>query len=80
MKCEQYWNEKLEDPYDAGRGITVTTTGYRTLADYEARDITVQCVSSLLSKIQQLHECSNRLVTICISYNVRIMCIKCETQ
>ena len=45
-KCEPYWNEKLQDPFDAGRNITVTTTGHRTLADYEVRDFTVQCVSS----------------------------------
>ena len=47
-KCEPYWNEKLQDPFDAGRNITVTTTGHRTLADYEVRDFTVQCVSSKL--------------------------------
>ena len=35
----------MDEPYDAGRNITVTTTGYRTLADYEVRDLTVQCVS-----------------------------------
>ena len=44
-KCEKYWNDDLEKPYDAGRGFSAVTTGYRTFADYEVRDITVRNVS-----------------------------------
>ena len=50
-KCEQYWNEQLDKPYDAGRGFTVVTTGYRGFADYVVRDMTLTRVS--LSKNMQ---------------------------
>ena len=51
-KCEQYWNEQLDKPYDAGRGFTVVTTGYRGFADYVVRDMTLKRVS--LSENMQL--------------------------
>ena len=50
-KCEQYWNEQLDKPYDAGRSFTVVTTGYRGFADYVVRDMTLMRVS--LSKNMQ---------------------------
>ena len=50
-KCEQYWNEQLDKAYDAGRGFTVVTTGYRGFADYVVRDMTLTRVS--LSKNMQ---------------------------
>ena len=50
-KCEQYWNEQLDKPYDAGRGFTVVTTGYKGFADYVVRDMTLTRVS--LSKNMQ---------------------------
>ena len=43
-KCEKYWNDDLDKPYDAGRGFSAVTTGYRGFADYEVRDITVRNV------------------------------------
>ena len=50
-KCEQYWSEQLDKPYDAGRGFTVVNTGYRGIADYVVRDMTLKRVS--LSKSMQ---------------------------
>ena len=44
QKCEQYWNNDLDKPYDAGRGFSVVTTGYRSFADYEVRDLTIRKV------------------------------------
>ena len=44
-KCEQYWEDQLDKPYDAGRGFSVVTTGYRGFADYAVRDMTVSNVS-----------------------------------
>ena len=44
-KCEQYWHDQVEKPFDAGRDFTVVTTAYRGFADYDVRDMTVQCVS-----------------------------------
>ena len=43
-KCEKYWNDDLDKPYDAGRGYSAVTTGYRGFADYEIRDVTVRNV------------------------------------
>ena len=43
-KCEKYWNDDLDKPYDAGRGFYAVTTGCRGFADYEVRDITVRNV------------------------------------
>ena len=45
-KCEQYWNDQLHKPYDAGRGFSVVTMGYRGFADYAVRDLTLKSVSS----------------------------------
>ena len=45
-KCEQYWNNQLDKPYEAGRGFTVVTTRYRGFADYAVRDLTLKSVSS----------------------------------
>ena len=45
-KCEQYWNDQLDKPYDAGRGFAVVTNGYRGFADYAVRDLTLRSVSS----------------------------------
>ena len=44
QKCEQYWNNDLNKPYDAGRGFSVVTTGYRGFADYEVRDFVIRNV------------------------------------
>ena len=44
-KCEQYWHDQLDKPYDAGRGFTVVTQGHKGFADYDVRDITLQWVS-----------------------------------
>ena len=44
-KCEQYWHDQVDKPFDAGRDFTVVTTAYRGFADYDVRDMTVQCVS-----------------------------------
>ena len=54
-KCE-YWNEQLDKPYDAGRGFTVVTTGYRGFADYVVRDMTLTRVS-LSKNMQSLKHC-----------------------
>ena len=43
-KCEQYWNDQLDKPYDAG-SFTVVTTGCRGFADYVVRDLTLRSVS-----------------------------------
>ena len=45
-KCEQYWNEDLDKPYNAGRGFTVVTTEYKTFADFAIRDMTIHSVST----------------------------------
>ena len=45
IKCEQYWHDQVDKPFDAGRGFTVVTTAYRGFADYDVRELTVQCVS-----------------------------------
>ena len=62
-KCEQYWNEQLDKPYDSGRGFTVVTTGYRGFADYVVRDMTLKRVSlSIRPGINTYHAimyCSN---------------------
>ena len=44
-KCEQYWHDQVDRPFNAGRDLTVVTTAYRGFADYDVRDLTVQCVS-----------------------------------
>ena len=44
-KCEQYWHDQVDKPFDVGRDFTVVTTAYRGFADYDVRDMTVQCVS-----------------------------------
>ena len=44
-KCEQYWNDQLELPYDAGNGFTVVTTQYKRFADHAVRDFTLKSVS-----------------------------------
>ena len=44
-KCEQYWHDQVDKPFDAGRGFTVVTKIYIGFADYDDREITVQCVS-----------------------------------
>ena len=44
-KCEQYWHDQVDKPFDAGRDFTVVTTAYRGFADYDVRDMTAQCVS-----------------------------------
>ena len=58
-KCEQYWNDDLSKPFNAGRGFTVVTTGCRGFADYVVRDLTVMNVSYmnmdvLLDSLQSL--------------------------
>ena len=45
IKCEQYWHDQVDRPFNAGRDITVVTTAYRGFADYDVRDLTVQSVS-----------------------------------
>ena len=44
-KCELYWHDQVDKPFDVGRDFTVVTTAYRGFADYDVRDMTVQCVS-----------------------------------
>ena len=44
FKCEQYWHDQLDKPYDAGRGFTLVTQRHRGFADYDVRDITLQCI------------------------------------
>ena len=44
-KCEQYWHDQVGKPFGIGRDFTVVTTAYRGFADYDVRDMTVQCVS-----------------------------------
>ena len=51
-KCEKYWNDDLHKTYEAGRGFTAVTTGYRTFADYEVRDITVKNVRCIFKHVQ----------------------------
>ena len=48
-KCEQYWNDQLDKPYDAG-SITVVTTRCRGFADYVVRDLTLRSVSLSVAK------------------------------
>ena len=42
-KCEQYWNDQLDKPYDVRGGFTVVTTGCRGFADYVIRDLSLKC-------------------------------------
>ena len=46
-KCEQYWNDQLDKPYNARGSFTVVTTGCRSFADYVVRDLTLRRVSTL---------------------------------
>ena len=46
-KCEQYWSDDLDKPFNAGTGISVVTTRCRGFADYEIRDLTVRNVRRL---------------------------------
>ena len=50
-KCEQYWNDDLNKPFNAGRVFTVFTTGYRGFADYVVRDMTVMNVSHMYTNV-----------------------------
>ena len=46
-KCEQYkyLHDHLGEPYNAGRGLTVVTTGFSNFADHLVREVTVSSVS-----------------------------------
>ena len=50
-KCEQYWNDDLDKPYDAGRGFTVVNKKCRTFADYEVRELTIMNVGQFELKL-----------------------------
>ena len=44
-KCEQYWNDQLDKPYDVRGGFSVVTTGCRGFSDYVIRDLSLKSVS-----------------------------------
>ena len=45
-KCEKYWCDEINKPFDVpDRGFTVTITGKKMYASYEIRDMTIRCVS-----------------------------------
>ena len=41
-KCEQYWNNDLDNPFNAVNDLNVVTTRYRGFVDYDVRDLTVK--------------------------------------
>ena len=85
-KCEQYWNQQLDKPYDAGRSFTVVTTGYRDFADYVVRDMTLTRVS-LSNSMQSPKHCIQPGMNMCIimmycsnscnSYNTYVVTTLC---
>ena len=48
-KCEKYWTDDLDQPYNAGGGFTVVTTGCRGFADYVIRDLAISSVRLISS-------------------------------
>ena len=61
-KCEQYWNDQLDKPYDVRGGFTVVTTGCRGFSDYVVRDLSLKIVS--LSVAHAMYAMHNILQTV----------------
>ena len=61
-KCEQYWNDQLDKPYDVRGGFTVVTTGCRGFAHYVIRDLSLKIVS--LSVANTMYAMHNILQTV----------------
>jgi protein tyrosine phosphatase len=44
VKCEQYWNEELNEPYEPGRNLKVTMTSNKVMTGFEVRQFRVEKV------------------------------------
>ena len=44
LKCDQYWSDELNVPFETGRGFTITTTNYKQMTSFESRQIRVEKV------------------------------------
>ena len=45
MKCVQYWNDKVSEPFTLENGMAVTLLEHKSFAEYEVRTFSLTKVS-----------------------------------